>query len=431
MTGDDLPLKVSSVFVPGGLPTFTYLERRSLGLEQRLGDYLEERHRILSLSGPTKAGKTVLLRSQIRNGLWLSGGTIYTIDDVWNGICDQLDLITEFDTADTLEETAEHSNTVGGSAKPFGVGADYEHASTEGLRTTKEYRQHRERSAKDAAERELRTLAFTLIIDDFHYIDPPTQLAIVRALKSLVFDGLAVIVASVPHRAYDTVRVEKEMTGRVEQLQIPVWQPGELAGIANEGFAALNIADPTKIAQKLSIEAFGSPHLMQDFGLQICKSQGIRVRPEAEVELEPPVWVPFFRSRATAASKTAYDLLARGPRQRTDRKPRTRKDGFVTDIYGAVLTAIASTGPRTTITYEQLRAALRDVLSDEPPQRHEVTRVLDEMCRIARDQIEGEPVIDYDSEYSVLHISDPFFAYFLKWGFIEPFLKRSQTPLGP
>ena len=52
----------------------------------------------------------------------------------------------------------------------------------------------------------------------------------------------------------------------------------------------------------------------------------------------------------------------------------------------------------------------------EPPQRHEVTRVLEEMSKIAREKIEGEPVVDYDEELSTLYISEPFFAYFLRWG---------------
>ena len=80
-----------------------------------------------------------------------------------------------------------------------------------------------------------------------------------------------------------------------------------------------------------------------------------------------------------------------------------------------MLAAIAETGPLTELTYEQLRAAIRSVI-EEPPQRHEVTRVLEEMARISRDNIEGEPVLDYDTELSTLYIADPFFAYFLRWG---------------
>ncbi len=130
----------------------------------------------------------------------------------------------------------------------------------------------------------------------------------------------------------------------------------------------------------------------------------------------PADWAEFFTSRASTASKSAFDLLKQGPRQRTDRKERVLKDGATTDIYGAVLTAIAKTGPKTELHYNDLRASLRDVLNSEPPQRHEVTRVLEEMTKIAREKIDGEPVVDYDVALETLYISDPFFAYFLRWG---------------
>jgi hypothetical protein len=42
------------------------------------------------------------------------------------------------------------------------------------------------------------------------------------------------------------------------------------------------------------------------------------------------------------------------------------------------------------------------------------------MGKIAKENIEGEPVVDYDAELSTLYISDPFFAYFLRWGMEEP-----------
>jgi integrase len=48
-------VRVGEVFVPGGLPKITYNPRKDLKLEQRVRDYLDERHKILSLSGPTFA----------------------------------------------------------------------------------------------------------------------------------------------------------------------------------------------------------------------------------------------------------------------------------------------------------------------------------------------------------------------------------------
>lgn len=409
---DDL-LTLGQVFVPGGLPTVTYNPRERLRLEDHLRDYLDERHKILSLSGPTKSGKTVLLRSVVKGGgVWLSGGNIETLADFWSGVADQLGLFTSEEESDVIEDTA-------GRGKRGGIGIKGIRGELEGsdaFMSGRGTKRGRERPASLAAQDALRTGLHVVVVDDFHYIGPAVQLQIVRNLKELVFDGVPVIFASVPHRAYDAVRVEKEMTGRVEQLEIPFWSLEELQGIAHDGFRALNGVDEFGIAERLSAESFSSPHLMQDFCLQVCKESGLRSTSLDPVIIQEPEWQAFFESRASAASKSAFDLLARGPRQRTDRKQRTLTGGRVTDIYGVVLAAIADTGPLTKLTYEELRASLRKVMTSDPPQRHEVTRILEEMTRIARDQIEGEPVVDYDEELSTLFISDPFFAYFLRWG---------------
>ena len=52
------PVRVGQVFVPGGRPTVTYVPRDELQPERRLDDYLAERHKVLSVSGPTKTAKT-------------------------------------------------------------------------------------------------------------------------------------------------------------------------------------------------------------------------------------------------------------------------------------------------------------------------------------------------------------------------------------
>lgn len=374
--GEPVTLRVGSVFVPGGLPTVTYNPREGLGLERTVRDYLEERHRILSVSGPTKSGKTVLLRSIVPSAVWVSGGSISVSSDLWHAVADRLDLRTDFSESEGQQETMGRSTSgEAGIAVVKGGRTTTEDFATERSTTT-----GRVRPVSPAAIEALVDSGSILVIDDFHYIHQSVQLEIVRALKDPVFDGLAVVLLSVPHRAYDAVRVEKEMTGRVEQLAIAFWTESELRDIARVGFEALRLDDPDEsIGRRLADESFSSPHLMQDFCLQLVKVNGIRVRAEHVTQLEAPDWTPFFRTGASAASKSAFDLLARGPRQRSDRMARTLKDGRVTDIYGATLAAIAHTGPLTKLTYEELRASLRDIMASEAPQRHEVTRVLEEM----------------------------------------------------
>jgi len=54
------------------------------------------------------------------------------------------------------------------------------------------------------------------------------------------------------------------------------------------------------------------------------------------------------------------------------------------DIYEAVSAAVAYGGANEQISYDDLRSTLQEVLLDSVPQKHEVTRAIQQMCRIAR-----------------------------------------------
>ena len=100
----------------------TYNPRADLRLEDRLRDYLDERHKILSVSGPTKSGKTVLLRSVIKDGVWLAGGEIGTVADFWGTVGDKLEVLLEEQIARRDDETTSTATSGGGQIKPFGIG---------------------------------------------------------------------------------------------------------------------------------------------------------------------------------------------------------------------------------------------------------------------------------------------------------------------
>lgn len=411
--------RLGEVFVAGGQPTVTYVRREHLGLEEQIRTYLEIPFKILSVSGPTKTGKTVLVRSVLPrlDSFWVSGGQVRTENDFWERILEQVGGFTETSATNTEQEAQKDVREFDASAKiaGFGGGAKSVHADERSSGMTSG--QKRTVSASTAAVAALLKQKRPVVIDDFHYIDQAVQLRIVRSLKDPVFEGLPVVVLSVPHRAFDPVRVEREMTGRVAQVQVPFWDPEELRAIADKGFAELNVRAGAPIVDRLIQEAFSSPHLMQDFCAGICLANNIvETRAEPFDLRAPDNWADFFRARAAGTSKSAFDRLAIGPRQRTDRMARQLKNGETCDIYTAVLLAIAKTGPLTQLRYEDVRQGLREVLDDVIPQSNEVTRVLEQMSRIAHEEIQGEPVVDWDKEFSTLHISDPFFAYYLRWG---------------
>ena len=413
---------MSDVFVPGGLPQHTYIPRGPRGLEERLAQAKDNLCKLVTVTGATKSGKTVLAKKIFpkKESIWVDGGTVSEEKDLWTQVLDQLEGFTEIENTSVREKNFRASGKIGGQMKlfPF-LGGTGEIETGLTRKGSKGITRRRQSSPKSTGVALLREAGKSLVIDDFHYLKREIQGTVVRALKGLVFDGHPVVVIAIPHRRYDAVKVEREMTQRIENIQIPAWEPGELEDIPSTGFKLLNVELEEHISQRLANEALGSPHLMQEFCRELCHFKKIE-----ETQKSRLVFVPtfeelgnLFKNVAENTGRTMFEKLAKGPRQRADRKSRKLADGTRADIYVVVLKALAQIKPGVeTIGYEDLRTAIRNVLSGDIPQAHEVSRVLEHMARISAEDEASIPVIDWDKEERVLHVTDPFFAYYLRWG---------------
>ncbi|ANK12547.1 ATP-binding protein [Erythrobacter neustonensis] len=403
------------VFVPGGMPDLTYVPRTERDLERRLSEVRDNLCKLVVVTGPTKTGKTVLVRKVLRsdtNLVWIDGGLIKSEDDFWS---ECLHKISDFVEVERVSEV--------GSTSALGTNAKLE-IGVPGIKATvggDDSQGHNSKTiTKKALVGALRARAIramsdagaTLVIDDFHYLDRSLQGEIVRALKGAVFDGFPAVVIAIPHRRYDAVRVEREMNGRIEPIKVPDWSVVELIVIPERGFPLLDLEISEKLAQRLAEEAYGSPHLVQEF----CKELGKRALNGGFRKIDEVFDEDVFRVIAEHTGKVIFDKLASGPRARTDRIQRPLVAGGSADIYRVVLMALARLAPgMNKIDYETLRSSIREILTDDIPQAHEVTRVLEKMAQIASKEEMSVKVLDWDDEEQKLHITDPFFAFFLKW----------------
>lgn len=131
----------SRIFIAGGMPQETYVSRDHLGFENEVRKWANGAHtKLLSVSGPTKTGKTVLLQRFFEEGIWLTGGAIYSIDDFWSSICDELEVFTELeisvDSQDASSSSLEGGVPLGCSAERIPVaraGRQIDHSGEGGL----------------------------------------------------------------------------------------------------------------------------------------------------------------------------------------------------------------------------------------------------------------------------------------------------------
>lgn len=373
-------------------------------LESRLRNGLNEGHQIIALTGPTKTGKTVLCRTVLgeRETLWIDGGQIESVEEFWELGAEKLGIPQEI------------SQTSGKSLKTgvnYVLVAEGEHSG----QTEKRYYP----SAKAAVLGRCKQSGICIVVDDFHYLSDPDQKSIIRALKSEIFDGLEAIFIAVPHRAFDTIQNEREMEGRFIHIEIPAWEIDELKSIAEKGFPALNVKFRAEDAEEFAKESFGSPILMQRFCLRICSEYDINQTLASDRDIRPADTKKkeIYEAVAQSYGFPTFKILSEGPQSRTDRlKRKLRGSNGKVDIYSALLRAIARTGPKAVLPYDDIRDAMRQTVEEgSMPQKQQITNSLSYMSREARKKIKGEPPLEWRDE--TLYLTDPSLMFYLRWAF--------------
>lgn len=395
-------MKSKDVFVAGGMPGVTYIGRDELKLEEKLKAEISEGYKVVCITGPTKSGKTVLCRRVLENqeAVWVQGGHVEESIDFWNELLANLGL---------PEAESQQSNSSISASFSALIGLKATLAEGKGQQFPKQ--------SKTTMLRYMRENDIALVVDDFHYMPDSVQKEIIRTMKSEIFDGLTALFIAVPHHAFDTISVETEMQGRFSNVNIPEWKLEELKRIAQLGFPALNIDVEQSIIDNFSREALGSPLLMQRFCGRLCIRSNYteRQKKKAHVDLKKDEVSSIYVEVANQAGFPTYDKLAKGPQNRSKRSERSLKsEGDPVDLYQALLLAVSKTGPKDQLHYNEIRDSLKTVLEDEfMPAKHEVSRTLGKMSDIARDEIDGEPAIEWVDDH--LYITDPFLMFFMRW----------------
>ena len=423
------PPALADVFTPGGQPSVTYVDRAELGLESAVRKAIDQVNSIVSLTGATKTGKTVLCKNVLEEYeyVWIDGGQVKAEEDLWKKICSELRLPNE-KTETGSKQTGLGGHIDGSAEASAGIVRKKVLISVSGsrLKTQEESATFTLDSMQSAIDY-LTANKVILVIDDFHYLNDDTKRSVIQSLKGAVFRGLKVILLSTPHRAFEAMNAESEVTGRFKHVPVPDWSIEHLREIATSGFEALNVECPVETINKFATESRGSPLLMQQFCWNLCYDLNIR---QAGVQKQR---IPdnfnlesIFSEVAKDAGLPRYEKLAKGPQTRTERQPRPLRDGTHVDIYQAILLAIAMTGPKEKLTYDEIRSSLNAVLLDRVPQKIEVSNALNNLSSIDSAQGGGPRSIDWNQRDLELVIVDPFFSFYLRWEIAHRF-RTSQV----
>ena len=410
--------KAVEVFTPNDLPTFSYVERKTHKFEDRLREAMSVPKMIVSLSGPSKSGKTVLVNkvTEADNLIPLSGATIRSADALWSKVLDWMELPYERTETQQTKFSAEATAKAGGGIGiPFVAQGKAEAGGALGTEKSTGVTTTFRLSGLPQVIREIGKSEFTVFIDDFHYIPKDLQREIGQQIKEAAESGVRIITASVPHRSDDVVRSNPELRGRVAAIDTNYWKEEELEQILYRGFQELNIDVSPPIMRQLTAKLFGSPQLMQAIGLNFCFENRIK-ETMAEQNCIDMDFVALRNVLERTSTLTDFssmvNVLDDGPKLRgTERKIFNFVDGSRGDVYRCVLLAMKENPPRLSFPYDEMLTRTASQCSGESPVGSSVAQALTQMDKLAK-TVQESPVIESDED--VLDIVEPYFLFFLR-----------------
>lgn len=236
-------MRAPQVFTPGKLPEITYVDDHLKERARILHDALDTGAAVISLSGPSKSGKTVFIEKNIDKDLLIqvTGAGITEPNKLWDRVFDLIGTpIAKRTTAGRLFDGSV-GGKIGGEAGvlvsasgELSVAGKWGHSSSEQVDSAVDYLQ--------LLIRELGNSGYVVFIDDFHYIPRPVQIELSNQIKEAIRSNVLFVVASVPYHSDDAIRANPDLRGRTIKLDFDYWKPDELAVIARRGFGTLKVS---------------------------------------------------------------------------------------------------------------------------------------------------------------------------------------------
>ena len=412
-------MRATEVFTPKGEPSITYVNDHLIDKGKRLKQDLSAGPCVVSLSGPSKSGKTVFVEKTLGrdNLIKVNGAGVKSAEALW------LKVFAVIGTPIKVIETKENNNT-----STFGANTEggVPLLAKGGVSATGTWGSKNTEATESAVDfvamlvKDLGSTDYIVFIDDFHYINAEVQQEIAKQIKEGIEGKVQFVCASVPYRSDDVLLANADLRGRAYKVEFEYWAHTELAKIAHTGFAAMNLKVSRAIIDALASEAAGSPQLMQTLCLNLCFDIGYEQRPDDLVTIEVSTDLIERVCRRTTANNDYSSTVASmkdGPKIRgKDRKSYVlASSGAAMDVYPLILRGVALDPPKLTLKASDLTGRVQGQCDGEQPGSGSIVSSCAHIASIAN-EAEGRQVIEWDAERDLLDIRDPYLLFFLRWG---------------
>jgi len=417
--------RVFDVFKVQGQPTITYVSRQNGYFEAKLSQALNSRGSVCVLTGPSKTGKTSLysriLAERSIEALRVRCDGSLRASELWKKALEQVNFtrVAELQSDRTREISvgAKLGATLGWKWLAGMLGE----VSAEGVASWTEA-EARQRVLSDPGPEHLvpllKQLPLLLVLEDFHYLDPKEQTTVFQQWKTFVDEEVSVLVVGTTHHAADLAHANKDLVGRVFQIDLTTWSDNDLSKIASEGFKYLNLDVAAETSKAIAAESVGLPIITQAVCLSLLLEAGIT---EARPQITRVDWkrrdaydalhrVALERFQAFESN---YDRLIRGPRK------RARKF----DTYELILSTFTLDPLVFSLKREEIIERLKKLPlhGDQVPPDGSLNSTFGALGSFQ--QRLGIEILEWSARDQRLYILEPAFLFYLRWR--KP---RAQAP---
>jgi len=412
-------MKAADVFTPGKSPEITFVDDQLQNKKQQLNDALDMGSTVISLSGPSKSGKTVFIEKSLGKErlIQITGAGIDSVNKVWRRVLDRIGvpLAVKRTKKDGFKGNLTSKVSAGVNLVISGKGevqtsGDWSKENSE----TNEY-------ATDYLQLIIENLGgteYVVFIDDFHYIPRNIQIELSNQIKEAVRENVCFVCATVPYRSDDVIRANTDLRGRIVNIDFNYWDSAELQKIAISGFKALNVSVSDAMIEAFASEAAGSPQLMQALCLYAAFELGIREKQVNKTKLNPNIAIirkACIRTAEMTDYSSTVEKLKDGPvLSANENKQYLLKDDSISNIYKILLKSISLSPPKLTLRFPELVKRVASICRNDSPSTTSILESCDYLSTVANDS-ENMVVIEWDNDSDVLDIRDPYFLFYLRW----------------
>lgn len=432
-SGDALPVSLSDVF-GCSQNMWSEIDRSRSDAFAEKAVLLQRRGMIVSLWGPSKIGKTTLVRQVFkkRNVIEVHGRHARTLEQFFDAV--RVALNAPERTVTTSRGSAGRAETVrfegGGGAEAFGIKAEItsgyisENVSRTSNTISHEYGRH----SPPQLIRQLIDLDAVVVVDDAHAISFEVQAEILRDLRGYLSNSGTICLVSVPECLTRVLADDSELSALACVIEAPSWSSRDLAEICYKGFKTLGVSVPEATVRKLVRHCNFNPLLLQILLLNLCKEYQILETQHPPCELNPTAqdMKAIVRSTAAERPRPAYVEMA-------TQADETWKlsSGRQVSIYTLILLGIRHIGFQQEIGVERLTERISDLIGRKgaKPNRSVVTRALNRLSNELERRLQHNTPLAYDAMTHRVYFLDPFLLMHLQWVFAPAFGEAEPSVL--